>query len=321
MTRALFISLIAAVLFVLWLQPFDLGRNEVTIPRGANGYEVSELLARCRIVRSRNEFLFWLRLSGREQNLKYGTYTLPRFKNPLYLIQKLTSGVRADMLVTIPEGLSIAQTAAILESEGLVIADDFIRLCGDAIFIRTLGFDVPSLEGYLFPDSYFFSPTQNDSQIIRTMCRNFLDRTERLAALTRDSLHKVVTLASLVELEAKYNDERPVIAAVFLNRLRLRRPLESCATVIYVLEKMAPGSQVTCLKESDLKTESPYNTYIHSGLPPGPICSPGENSLRAVTEPADVDFLYFVSRGDGRHHFSRTFKEHLIAREQYRAQE
>lgn len=133
----------------------------------------------------------------------------------------------------------------------------------------------------------------------------------------RDSVYMIVTLASLVEKEAKYEDERPIIAQVFINRLKTRRPLESCATILYVLKNR--NIHKTNLTENDLKIDSPYNTYLHIGLPPGPICSPGESSIKAVVAPADVDYLYFVSKGDGRHYFSRTYQEHCAAKERYNA--
>jgi UPF0755 protein len=186
--------------------------------------------------------------------------------------------------------------------------------------VRRFGVPGQTLEGYLFPDTYAFSSSQTDSEIVATFVKNFKKHTAGLKISDADSLFRIVILASLVEKEAKFEDERPIIARVFLNRLALNRYLESCATVLYALkaadfEKYHDKKQ---LLERDLHIISPYNTYTHLGLPPGPICSPGDRSIRAAFEPADVDYLYFVSKGNGRHHFSRTFKEHSAAKERYR---
>jgi UPF0755 protein len=176
---------------------------------------------------------------------------------------------------------------------------------------------VGSLEGYIFPDTYSLSRLQDEESIIGILVGNF---TRHIAAdnlSNRDSLHQVIVLASIVEKEAKYEDERPIIASVFINRLKLKRPLESCATVLYVLKAEKPMATRQQLSDRDLKVVSPYNTYLHAGLPPGPICSPGESSIRAVISPADVDYLYFVAKGDGRHYFSRTYREHVAAKDRY----
>jgi UPF0755 protein len=176
------------------------------------------------------------------------------------------------------------------------------------------------MEGYLFPDTYSFSLSQSDSEVVAVFVRNFKKRIADHDINDPDSLHRIVILASLVEKEAKFKDERPIIAKVFLNRLTQNRPLESCATVLYALrmKDYETYSVKKKLLERDLRIDSPYNTYIHQGLPPGPICSPGGQSLAAAIDPADVDFLYFVSKGNGRHHFSRTYKEHIAAKEWYR---
>lgn len=306
------------MLLLVWWQPLNLGRTEVRIPDNASAREIAVFLAEQDIVRNVEEFLFWLKISGKERQLKAGTYDLYKYKNPLYLVDRLTSGGRSEIIVTIPEGSTIVETSRILASSALVDQPRFIQLCRDDSLIKALGLEVTSLEGYLFPDTYSMSSTQSEEAVITMMVENFLRRAAKFGLEAGDSLHRAVILASIVEREAKYEDERPIIARVFLNRLKANRPLESCATVFYVLKTERIEAPKQKLSDHDLKIESPYNTYLHLGLPPGPICSPGENAIRAAVMPADVDYLYFVAKGDGRHHFSRTYQEHASAKDRYR---
>jgi len=311
------------LLILAWLQPLSLGQREVVIPKSATASQIAEILDRSGVLRSRIEFLAGLKLSGKGKNLRAGTFVLERYKNPFYLIGRLTAGGKSEILVTITEGRTIFETADILKSKGVVNREEFIRLCGDPNFIATLGVKAANLEGYLFPDTYSFSSQSADSQVIRILVDNFRDRLRKYGPADADSLRKILILASLVEKEAKYDEERPLIARVFLNRIQTGRPLESCATVVYALKNNPydlydPDEiQKTILTEKDLKIQSPYNTYLYAGLPPGPICSPGEKSIAAAANPAATDYLYFVAKGDGHHQFSRTYKEHLAAKEQY----
>lgn len=312
---ALFVLILV---FIVWWQPLHLGKVEVTITEGAHAREIVDYLAQNSVVRDTDEFLFWLRISGKEKSLKSGTYELLRYRNPLYVIHRLSRGGKSDIIVTIPEGLTVYETAEILHSNGLIEKDTFLELCANEHFVENLGIPSSHLEGYLFPDTYAFSPMQSDSDIIMTIVRNTHKHIEDMN-VPRDSMHWIITLASLVEKEAKVAEERPIIAKIFLNRLATRRPMESCATILYALkqqnyEKFRSKKR---LLERDLNLVSPYNTYLHYGLPPGPICSPGKQSIDAVLHPADVDYLYFVAKGDGRHHFSRTFREHAAAKERY----
>lgn len=314
--------LISVIIVLVWLQPINLGSTEVTIPDGATAREIAENLALHHVVRDKKEFILWLRISGKEKDLKSGSYILQKYKNPLYIINKLSEGGRSDIIVTIPEGLTLYEIADILELHGIVNRDSFIALCKNRSFIKSVGFTLVSLEGYLFPDTYSFSPAQTDSSVIAQLLENFGRYLEKYEIRTPDSIFKIITLASLIEKEARVEEERPIIARVFLNRLKTNRPLESCATVFYALHIAKPDKyqEKNKLTKRDLKFESSYNTYIHTDLPPGPICSPGENSIKAVIYPADVDYLYFVAKGDGHHHFSKTFREHIAAKEKYNAE-
>jgi UPF0755 protein len=307
------------LIFLVWWQPVSFGMTEVTIPKGANAKEIAQHLSHARVVRDVNEFLFWLKISGKEKGLKSGTYELYKYRNPLYVINKLSQGGKSDIVVTIPEGLTIYETAEILDSNGIVNREDFIQLCKNHSFMKSIGLRTSSLEGYIFPDTYSFTASQSDSEVVMAFIKNFNKHTEKFKIDNADSIFKIITLASMVEKEAKFEDERPIIARVFINRLKTNKPLESCATVLYALKLIDFDKYrtKTRLLERDLKLDSPYNTYLHVGLPPGPICSPGASVIEAVIFPADVDYLYFVSKGNGRHHFSKTFREHVAAKERY----
>ena len=321
MKRKVIAISILILIFLIWLQPINFDRTEITIPEDANAREIAQYLSDNHIVRDINEFLFWLKISGKEKHLKSGTYELQKYKNPIYVINELTHGGKSDIIITIPEGLTIYETAEILDINGVINKEEFIILCNDRDFIKDLGLKVSSLEGYLFPDTYSFSISQTDSAVVSTFIKNFNKHIEKYGSDNLDSINKVIIIASVIEKEAKFEEERPIIARVFINRLKVGRPLESCATVFYALKNINYEKYQTKTKliQRDLQCNSPYNTYLHIGLPPGPICSPGENSIASAISPADVDYLYFVSRGNGRHHFSKTYREHIAAKEQYNA--
>ncbi|MEO0137901.1 MAG: endolytic transglycosylase MltG [candidate division WOR-3 bacterium] len=320
MKKSFFIFIFFLVLFLGWLQPFNFKEQTVEIPKHASARDVAAILSRNHILINPYEFLFWLKVLKKENRLRSGKHRLSVYKNPLYVINKLTRGGQTDILVTIPEGLIVAEVAQILYYKNVISNErDFCTLCYDRNFIKNLGFNLPSLEGYLFPDTYSFEENSEPATVIKKMLENLRMKLKHITPVPIESLHNTIILASLVEKEAKHDEERPIIARVFLNRLKLNRPLESCATVIYAFKLLNPDTVITYLREKDLKIPSPYNTYLNNGLPPGPICSPGINSIKAVLNPADVDYLYFVARGDGYHHFSKTYREHLQAMEYYNA--
>ncbi len=319
MNRQIIALIILLTLFIIWLEPLNFGPIKVNIAEGVNGTEIAKILSQKGVLRDIPEFLFFLKILGKERSLKSGTYELYRYKNPIYLINKLTQGRGVDIRITIPEGFTIFEIADVLEKNGLVDKTAFISLCCNQKFIRSLGLKGKTLEGYFFPDTYLFNENQSDTEIIQVLVDNFKKHTNNFNITDQDSLYKILTLASIVEKEAKYEDERPIIARVFLNRIKKRRPLESCATVLYAMKLRNMEIPHRRLTEKQLLIKSPYNTYQNLGLPPGPICSPGMASLKAVISPARVDYLYFVSMGNGRHHFSRTYQEHLAAKEHYNA--
>jgi UPF0755 protein len=198
---------------------------------------------------------------------------------------------------------------------GFANMDEFVRLCRDRTFIQSLGIQADSLEGYLFPETYLFPRDTSTQDVIKAMAARFFKVWDKYADMARGhelSRHQIITLASIVEKETGAPQERPMIAAVFLNRLKKKMRLETDPTVIYGIPDFDGN-----LTKKHLQTPTPYNTYVIDGLPPGPIANPGEDSIKAVLQPANTDYLFFVSKNDGTHQFSRTLKEHNQAVSQY----
>ncbi|HKI85893.1 MAG TPA: endolytic transglycosylase MltG, partial [Thermoanaerobaculia bacterium] len=244
-------------------------------------------------------------------SLKAGEYEFSGKLSPVEVLDKLMRGTVVLHRVTLAEGLTLDETASHLASAGFGEKSEFLKVMDDPGPISDLDPEARNLEGYLFPETYSFAKGTPEREIVRRMVDTFRKRFAsaiRPQMSTGDSVHRIVVLASIVEKEAKLDGERPLIAAVYRNRLDRHMALYADPTVIYGLELL--GRYDGNLRRDDLRFDTPYNTYLHPGLPPGPICSPGLASLRAAVNPADVPYLYFVSRNDGSHVFSRTLAEH-----------
>ncbi|HEX2311606.1 MAG TPA: endolytic transglycosylase MltG, partial [Vicinamibacterales bacterium] len=228
------------------------------------------------------------------------------------VIAKIARGEVFLRPITFPEGLSIIEMARLFETRGFGAASAFEAAARNARLVANLDPQARDLEGYLFPETYPLPRRTDANTLVRTMVSRFeqvFDAAARAAASERGlSVREVVTLASLVEKETAKPEERPTVAAVYLNRLKIGMGLQCDPTVIYALQKA--GRYTGNLTRADMAFDSPYNTYKNAGLPPGPIAAPGRASLEAVLRPAEVDYLYFVSRNDGSHVFSRTYAEH-----------
>ncbi len=258
----------------------------------------------------------WARVSGLDRKIRYGAYEFREPLTPTNLVEKMVSGEVMVMKVTVPEGRSLREIAATLEEVGLGPAAEFVALGRDVGFVRSLGIQADSLEGYLYPETYFFSPLDPKKKILGTMVGRFQEvvGADLTGADTTSGLtpHQIVTLASVVEKETGRAEERPLIAAVFRNRLQRGMPLQADPTVIYGIEQFDGN-----LTRQHLDTPTAYNTYRFVGLPPGPIASPGRDAIRAVLAPAPVPYLYFVARDDGSHEFSSSLEEHNRAVNRY----
>lgn len=311
---ATLLALLALAAGAWWLADYAFsisaadGERTVLVPRGAGVRDIRSLLARQGLVGDDIRFLILARLTRSSARLRAGEYRIPPGRTPLQILRILEKGQVVQHPVTIAEGLNLEQIAVLLEQKGWVDARSFMRLARDPEFIGTLDLDLPSLEGYLFPDTYLLTRGNISEQALLTMMvRRFHAVWRDVAGSTAPPLprHQVITLASMVEKEAGTAAERPIIAGVFLNRLGRNMRLQSDPTVIYGLDDFNGN-----LTRDDLKKETDYNTYVIDGLPPGPICSPGRESIEAVLNPADVPYLYFVAKNDGTHHFSVTLQEH-----------
>lgn len=283
----------------------------VDVQRGTTTHEIAKQLQRQGVVRSGLAFELWSRLHH-GQGLEAGEY---RFDGAMILPQvfeTIAQGHVWTVTLTVPEGWTMFDIADAVQREGLASRTAFLHEARDPSLVREIAPGAPTLEGFLFPATYQFPHHTTAQAIAGEMVRRFreaLANLRRLDAPPRNlTLEQVVTLASLVEEETPKPEEKPVIAGVFLNRLRLGYPLECDPSVVYALK--LKGRYDGHLQASDMNVPSPYNTYLHYGLPPGPIGNPGLASLRAVIEPAHTDYLYFVADGKGGHMFSRTLAEH-----------
>ncbi len=260
-----------------------------------------------------------VRLRGAGAAIKAGEYTLDGPLTLEQVLERLVRGAAVRRDVTFPEGRNLHEMAALAADLADVSKDEFLRAARDPAPMRDLDPLAKDLEGYLFPDTYDVPPGRaSGAALVARMVERFREVVAPELAgvsLSGRSLREVVTLASLVELETARGDERPRIAAVFLNRLARRMPLQTDPTVIYALRQA--GRYDGNIRKGDLRIDSPYNTYRYPGLPPGPIASPGREAIRAVLAPAPGDELYFVSRNDGSHQFSRTLREHERAVDVY----
>jgi UPF0755 protein len=256
------------------------------------------------------------RLSGAGGKLRAGEYLLAKGGSIRGVIKALLDGKMALHKITIPEGLTIRQIGDILEKDGVVLAKEFSKAAGDPAILRGFGLLTASAEGYLFPDTYHFLKQTKGSEVVPVMLKTFFAKAGK--ALPPDlmadpqRLHELVTLGSIVEKETGAESEKRLVAAVFANRLKKRMPLQSDPTVIYALPDFDGN-----IRKKDLSYDSPYNTYVRKGLPPGPIANPGLSSLLAALEPADTEYLYFVSKNNGEHYFSATLDEHNRAVRKY----
>ena len=327
-----FMALVAVValgLFIAGLyRPYAhySGTLIVEIPPGTSALEVAKILVERGVLEFRAPFLFRYALGRPRNSLKAGEYSFDRPLRPIDVYRKMVEGEVRLFTVVIPEGSDRFDMANIFHDRLGIDPNKFLRLTQTTAVIRDLDPQAPTLEGYLFPDTYRFAKNATAARVVEIMlARERQVLKEKFAVELNDpgqDLHDVVTLASLVEKETPEPSERPLVAGVFARRLKIGLPLACDPTVIYAarLDGRMLEHPLPPIYESDLQFKSPYNTYLHGGLPPGPIASPGEASLRAAFHPAPGDALYFVSNLHGGHIFAKTLAEHLRNVARYRRQ-
>ena len=285
----------------------------VTVERGMTSVRIARMLRANKIIQNSGRFIWAAKLLGVARHLQAGKYFFQGRVNNYQILKKIAEGSVITDRITFPEGFRATEIAALLEEKMGIQADDFMSRVRDRSLVRSLGLEADSFEGYLFPDTYQFHTDATPDEIIKKMVARFKEQYPDSLRMTASkagfTTQDIVILASIVEGEAIIDSERPVIAAIYINRLKMGMALQACPTVQYLL----PEGPRRLLK-TDLEIDSPYNTYKYRGLPPGPVNNPGIKSILAVLNPADVDYLYLVANGDGSHTFSKNMDEHLKAK-------
>ncbi|MYD60158.1 MAG: endolytic transglycosylase MltG [Gemmatimonadetes bacterium] len=321
MKRFLFIlSIVPIVCFLgactgifIFNRPTGVGKKEVEIRHGATVKQISQQLYQKRLIHSPRLLQYLAQLNGSSRRLKAGIHPLDGQMTTWEILLELERSRDVTQNVTVPEGLEKKQIATILSEKLNLDQKKLLLLMNSAAFCITLSVQAKDLEGYLFPETYNFPTTVSEQQVLRRMVEHcqavFDERLQRRAHELGMSIHEVITFASIIEGETSWDSERDTIAAVYHNRLKKGMRLQADPTVQYAL----PG-EPRRLFYKDYDYDSPYNTYRHSGLPPGPINSPGRASIVAALFPADVDYLYFVATGEGGHVFTHSLQEHAAAK-------
>ena len=312
----LLVIVIAAVLLAygLLLPIGPQSQQFVQLKPGSSARHIAASLQQAGVIRSQYAFLLWHYLRG-HKSLKAGEYAFDHPANGLEVYDRIARGDIYFRTVVVPEGFNMFDIASAIEAAGLGSHEDFLEAAQkQTALVRDLDPQAPSLEGYLFPDTYHFTRTQSMHDIAATMVHRFR-QTAREIGLNSE-VHRMVTMASLVEKETGVPEERPVVASVFNNRMKRNMVLATDPAVIYaaLLNHRYRGT----IYQSDLQFASPYNTYKVAGLPPGPICNPGRASLEAALHPATTEYMFFVSNNQGHHRFARTEQEHAVNVAAYR---
>lgn len=292
---------------------------EIKVERGEPFSSVARKLKDKDAIDNEKIFLLWAWLFGSEKKIQWGLYRFDLPLSPKEILDHMVLGKGVLRRITVTEGLRVRQIAELLEEADLAKKTEFLAEAESPDLLSRLGLEGRWIEGYLFPNTYYFPPFISEREILMAMTSQF--RTAFSPAMEAQakalglSLHEVVTLASLIEKETGMEAERPLISAVFHNRLKRRIPLQSDPTVIYGLKSFSG-----ILTRKHLQNNTPYNTYLIRGLPPGPICNPGLPSLKAALEPAQVPYLFFVSKNDGSHLFSESLEDHNRAVKIYQSE-
>lgn len=285
--------------------------KEVQIPEGSTFSQGISILKKEEIIKNEFILLILSRIARTDRRLRAGYYNLNTSMSHWEVFNRLRKGMIVQYAITVPEGSTLEDIKLKLKSLNL-IDDNSWQLVTSKDFLAFLNVDAPSLEGYLYPDTYNFAKGADPKDIFSIMVHRLrenlnLSLKQRAKELNM-SEKEVLTLASIIEKEAQIDSERPIISAVYHNRLKKKMRLQADPTVVYGIKRISDG-----ITRSDLRRDTPYNTYVKEGLPPGPIASPGIKSIKAALYPADVGYIYFVSKNDGTHYFSRTSEEHVNA--------
>ena len=316
------IALMALLAGMLAVAVYEIGgtqkKGDAIVFRIENGASAGQIVSKLvdeGLVRNPSLFRALLRLSGADRKLKAGTYGIDTGASMLDIMALLSEGKVLQIEVTIPEGSTASAIGLILEKAGICSQKSFLAAAANPALAERAGLPGHDFEGFLFPDTYMFPAAVSADTVVIAMAENFFKRLETIApgvTLDRTRLRDDVILASIVEREYGVPEEAGLMASVFRNRIAIGMALQSCATVVYIITEKQGKPHPSVVYYSDLAIKDPYNTYIHRGLPPGPISNPGETALRAVFNSPESDYLYFrlIDSSSRQHRFSRTFEEH-----------
>lgn len=293
--------------------------KDIVIPEQSSARQIAQILLENDLIHSERAFLTYCKRTGYDSSLKAGHYQFSRSQSLKEIVEAIAQGRIVTITFTIPEGYTVEQIGNLLISKGICTEDDWeeaIKKEYDYPFLQYGNNIRNPLEGFLFPDTYRISENTNAQTIIKIMLNNFdsiwQENFAKEAEKTDKNIYEIITIAAMIEKEAMVAEERPTIAGVIENRLKIGMPLQIDATVLYAL-----GKHKDTVYTRDLLVDSPYNTYKYSGLPPGPIASPGQAAIKAALNPEKHDYFYYVAKGDGSHYFSKTHDEHLRAKAKY----
>ena len=312
--------LIVAYIGIQLFVPANIGSTqvEVEIPEGSSYKQAIGILVKNNLIRDKNMFIVLGKITGLQKKIRAGYYVFWGNMSPLQVFKRLGSGKIIEYEITVVEGDSLIEIGKKLASNKIMSSEDFKALATSRVFLDSFNIDGPSLEGYLYPQTYKFPKGAKPASVLKLMVNKLReefnselqDRAEKIGW----SENQVLALASIIEREAKTDEERPLISAVYHNRLKKGMPLQADPTAIYGVK-----SYKNKITRDDLRKKTSYNTYVIKGLPPGPIASPNIKSIKAALYPANVPYLYFVSKNDGTHYFSKTLAEHNAAVKRLRA--
>ena len=307
-SAGLFVAFVVAHIFSAPAQEQP-AAAEVRVEQGEPLSAVVRKLREHRVITNEKLFSLWARVTGAEKKIHWGLYRFDPSLSPRDVLDRMVVGKGIFQIVTIPEGLTVKEIGDLLAQMQIADKEKFLAETGNPELLASLGLQEKGLEGYLFPSTYHFTPSTPERDIVLAMAEQFRKVSQPLLEQHKDATpltrHEIITLASIIEKETGVEAERPLVSAVFHNRLKVHMPLQSDPTVIYGLKDFNGN-----LTRKNLHDPNPYNTYRIPALPPGPICNPSLSSIKAALQPADVPFLYFVSKNDGTHLFSESLEAH-----------
>jgi len=327
MVSAFFVFLVfsvVAALAALWIldrppNPETRKESLFTIAKGEAGLSVTRRLLEGRFIKSEIVFRSLMKLKNYDNALKAGNYRIAPDMPGSEILELFVSGKQVLESIRIPEGTVLGKAARIIEDSGVASSSAFLAAAKDISLLKELGIEAASAEGYLFPETYFFARDSDAKEVIRVMVKTFFTRlaeaVPEYSSLSAKELFDKVTLASIIEREYQVPEEAPRMAGVFYNRLRIGMPLQSCATVVFIITEKMGKPHPSRLFDKDIQIDNPYNTYVHQGLPPSPIGNPGITALKAVMRPESTNYLYFrlIDGSSGKHYFSETLDQHIKA--------